>query len=205
MGGNDDRPIYQLDTVPPTNRLGVEAIDPSYFDTTSVSRCPAFELCRWSDAAFIRYDADVTRWQGRIARVPLGSIGLISHTEPSFRISAESTGPATGMRLNKIGQSTGHTQGNVEQTCIDIPYNSNVTLLCQASVRGTGLVAGIGDSGAPVFQITNIPEPGDVTLHGILWGQSSISLYFFSAIRPAGIQNVRDLGSLKTCGPAFPC
>lgn len=47
-GGGDGRPIYQLDT-PPENRLGIETIDPSYFDNLVVSRCPV--LCRWGDAA----------------------------------------------------------------------------------------------------------------------------------------------------------
>lgn len=205
-GGSDGRPIYQLDTVPPTNRLGVETVDPPYFDTTVVSRCPAFDLCRWSDAAFILYDEEITRSQGHIARVPLGSIGVISHAQQSFRISAESMGPMMGITLYKIGQSTGHTQGIVEQTCMDMPAAApGVTLLCQASVRGAGLVVALGDSGAPVFRNTNQPEAGDVTLHGILWGQSSTRNYFFSAIRGAGVQNIRDLGELKTCGLAFSC
>lgn len=91
-GEGDGRPIHQRDT-PPENRLGIETIDPSHFDKMDDPRCPASRLCRWSDAAFVRYDDDVQRAQGRIARVPLGSLGAISPTHPSFRISAESAAP----------------------------------------------------------------------------------------------------------------
>lgn len=91
---------------------------------------------------------------------------------------------------------------------MDVPYFvPNVTLLCQRVGEGMAGLAGNGNSGAPVFQITNNPEPADVTLHGILWGniRNTTNNYFFSVIRPMGIQNPRDLGQLKTCGAVFDC
>ena len=65
---------------------------------------------------------------------------------------------------------------------------SNLTELCQDFVSAT---VGSGDSGSPVFAITN----GDnVTLLGILWGGSGSSSFVFSPL-----SNVEgELGALTT-------
>lgn len=175
-GGSDGEPIYQPDDTPLSNRLGVETVDPPYFDTTTVSACPAFEFCGYSDAAFIRYDDGVMRSLGRIARVPLGSIGAISHTAPPFRITAMGLAPEVGTTVHKIGKSLGHSQGTLINNCMDVSTGSAM-LLCQAIARNDEF--GTGDSGAPVFQITNRPEAGDVTLQGILNGARSLTSYVF--------------------------
>lgn len=183
--------------------MGVETVDPPYFLAAQDSRCPPSRRCRYSDAAFVNYDFDVRNSRGRIARVPLGSTGAISPTAPPFRISAEGPPPMMGDRINKIGIVTGHTQGIVDQTCMRMRVaDTLVDLLCQYGVRESEVDE--GDSGAPAFQITNDPEPGDVALHGIVWGRFSPTYFAFSHMRAdMGIQ--KDLGRLSTCGAAFDC
>jgi len=45
-------------------------------------------------------------------------------------------------------------------------------LLCQAVV---GAFNDFGDSGSPVFKITNSPSMNDVMLYGIVWGGQVVS------------------------------
>jgi hypothetical protein len=61
-----------------------------------------------------------------------------------------------------------------------------------------------GDSGSPVFRITNSPAAGDVRLYGVLWGgNSSGTLFVFSGLGVAGVQRSTELGPLTTCAPGL--
>jgi hypothetical protein len=93
---------------------------------------------------------------------------------------------ATGTVLNKVGRTTGWSQGPVSQTCVNTNVQgSRIHQLCQTLV--TAAVAG-GDSGSPVFRITS----GDnVTLVGILWGGGS-GYYVMSPLK----QIVQELGAV---------
>ena len=76
-------------------------------------------------------------------------------------------------------------------------------MLCQ----GIASLAGgseLGDSGAPVFRITNSPLYGDVSLYGILWGGDSENdeIVYSTMSR---IQNSSELGSIKTCALEIGC
>jgi hypothetical protein len=176
------------------NRIGVEIVDPVYW---TGAPCPAGRKCRRSDAAFARRDAGVTASQGRIARTAANSIvwdGL-----STFRIVREAD-PLVGQLVRKVGRTTGHTAGFVQQTCANFNvFNSTITQLCQsrASYNSAG-----GDSGSPVFRIVNTPAANDVALSGIHWGSGGV----FSTIGniQRNIFHV-ELGPLTTCAPGFLC
>lgn len=208
QGEVDGVPFYQP-SVFSIIRIGVETVDPPFFNPIDgtvpvVGACPPVEKrCRYSDSAFVRYDVGVSFSQGLIARpTGLGSMA-IDHASPHFRIVAEQPFPSLGEVLNKVGRTTGWTQGTVTATCRDTDVDgTDIRYLCQDWVS-----AGVfgGDSGSPVFGISNSPSMGDVKLYGILWGQNDTSTQFvFSAI---GNWNVElDLGPLDTCAPGFsPC
>jgi hypothetical protein len=97
-----------------------------------------------------------------------------------------------------VGRTTGWTQGNVTQSCVNTSVSgSNVVQLCQTFVRDPNgaVVVGGGDSGSGVFRLTG----GDnVELVGILWGGSSDNkLFVFSPLE--GIQ--KELGQVTATAP----
>jgi hypothetical protein len=178
------------------DRIGVEIRDPVYF-TGGV--CPAGRRCRYSDTSFGRYDASVGSRQGGIARPNLGSVAWNGMS--GFRIVGETPVPIVGQLLTKVGRTTGRTQGRVTATCLNANVaGTNITQLCQdiASIPGSP-----GDSGSPVFRITNSPAANDVRLYGILWGGAGGSVVFFSGID--NIQRASEMGPLTTCAPGFAC
>jgi hypothetical protein len=105
----------------------------------------------------------------------------ISGTNPTFPITRQNnttTDFKSGTVLNKVGRTTGWTQGPVVGSCVHTNvFGSNFTLLCQTFVQAG---VGGGDSGSPVFEIRS---GGRVELVGILWGGSGSSLYVFSPLK----------------------
>ena len=94
-----------------------------------------------------------------------------------------------GQVVNKVGRTTGWSQGQVTATCTNTNVSgSNITELCQDFVSAS---VGSGDSGSPVFAISG----GDnVTLLGILWGGSGSSSFVFSPL-----SNIKgELGNITT-------
>ena len=83
-----------------------------------------------------------------------------------------------GATVNKIGRTTGWTQGQITQTNVTTSVSgSNITLFGQTFVSAG---VGAGDSGSPVFALG---QGSNVTLRGILWGGSSSGrLFVFSPI-----------------------
>lgn len=94
-----------------------------------------------------------------------------------------------GQTVNKIGRTTGWSQGPVTSVCVNTNVSgTTITQFCQTNVSAT---VGSGDSGSPVFAIGG----GDnVTLLGILWGGSGSSSFVFSPIN----QVEQELGALTT-------
>jgi hypothetical protein len=177
--------------------IGQETVDPQ----ATSSRCPTYltgKICRYSDSAFIRITG-VTPAQGVLGRTT-GS-GSITLATSKFRVVAESAA-LVGEVATKIGRTTGMSQGKVVYTCVDVGvYGTNLVDLCQDVVNAT---VGAGDSGSPVFRITNSPLSGDVKLYGILWGGNSAGTQLvYSPI--ANIQRSDELGTLKDCATAFSC
>jgi hypothetical protein len=186
-----------------TNRIGLETRDPAYF---TGGACPSGRRCRYSDSAFARVPHTsgpaVTATRGLIARpVALNSLTVGS---TNFRITSEATFPVLNETLNKVGRTTGWSQGRVVGTCLNTNVG-NVMLLCQDWVRAN--VNG-GDSGSPVFRITNSPATRDVRLYGVLWGSGSLSgsrAFIFSALGSFNVQRASEMGTLTTCAAGFSC
>lgn len=169
-------------------RIGYETHDPPLFDQSVDGRCtPNSVRCRYSDAAVVRYDAVSLSRYGYIAqtagsRRDSATIQL-NPTRPEFRIRNDLfRAPVHGETLNKIGQWTGWTVGEVTATCADLVTTANtrqgqpIVLLCQGSVNaGTDS----GDSGSPVFVRYSDTEVG---LIGLLWGGERGRQFHFSPI-----------------------
>ncbi|HEX2076695.1 MAG TPA: hypothetical protein VHG08_03270 [Longimicrobium sp.] len=158
--------------------IGTEVKDPPFFNSISNSACPSGRLCRYSDAAYVAYDAAAPWEFGSIARTTgrgqyTGSL-TIDAANPRFAITAKRwTNPILNQTVDKIGLRTGWTTGRITRTC----YNANVqntsyTMLCQYVVNAG---ADGGDSGSPVFYWW---DPVQVTLFGIQWGANTARTEF---------------------------
>ena len=173
----------------PDEFIGTEVADPAFF--RSVDGCPRGRRCRYSDSNFSVGNSAVVFTLGAIARTTGPNNGSLE-IAGEFSISGE--GPATvGQTANKVGRTTGWTQGRVTRTCVNTGVSgSNFVLLCQDFVENDRQIVAGGDSGSPVFRINNGSR---VTLLGNLWGgNSSGTLFVYSPI--ANIE--RELGPLTT-------
>ena len=191
-GEVDGTQYYQ--SLPPDGTIGTEIADPEFFTDPP---CPEGRKCRFSDAAFARYDNPHFGVLGQIARPSsngseFGSLTL-KPAGARFIIAGKAGSPLTGDFVHKVGRTTGWTYGTVVATCGDFNVGgTDVTELCQSAVRGGG---GPGDSGSPVFY--RIGSSTKVKLAGILWGGGSSpdlgTVYVFSPL--ANIE--QELGPLK--------
>ena len=183
---------YQPWLSPSSQLIGNEIADPPAFKN---GECVKGKKCRYSDAAFDQLAGSVSATLCSIARPDdfnNGSLTLDT-VDSSFNIVGELEGNAAmGTTLNKVGRTTGWTQGAVTMSCVDtgVQGGGNILLLCQDFV---GAEVDGGDSGSPVFEI--VPGTNDVTLNGILWGGASDGSYFVYS----PISNIEtDLGHLTT-------
>lgn len=180
QGGVENTVYYHPSGSGSTNRIGIETVDPPYSPGTG-GVCPSGRRCRYSDTAFVKIPhpsgPSVKANVGFIARTTgLGKVDIDSNN-PQYRIVREVAFPLVGEVLNKVGRTTGWTQGVVSATCYNIPVldpNSaptDITLICQDSVNAGQ--AG-GDSGSPVFKFTNSSVVNVSATTG--WQQTSLSL-----------------------------
>lgn len=124
--------------------------------------------CRNADAALI--EALVPIELGRIARTT-SSAGCedclqpltIDHTNPFIQIRSKGDDTYENETLQKIGQTSGWTYGNVEDTCADNLVNGMV-FECTDRVDFS---MHDGDSGSPVFYLRG---DGAAELRGIAYG-----------------------------------
>jgi len=107
----------------------------------------------------------------------------------SFNITSEANA-IVGDVANKVGRTTGWTQGMVTNTCVNTGVSgTRIVQLCQTFVSAG---VGAGDSGSDVFGQTG---GSSVRLLGILWGGNSQGTQFVYS--PIG--NVeQELGPLTT-------
>ncbi|MBM3642572.1 MAG: hypothetical protein FJX15_14980, partial [Alphaproteobacteria bacterium] len=128
---NDDDFHQPNDPLLSGNKIGDEDADPPYF-TGGV--CPSGRKCRFSDSAYADYRIDRGRFE--IARTTNNVGSLTINGFPSvFRIMSETPDSVVGMRLNKVGRTTGWAFGDVRSTCIDVNVaGTDVRLLCQSRV-----------------------------------------------------------------------
>jgi len=187
----------------PNNFIAREADDPIY---TASADCPLGRECRYSDASRARYGSGQVFSIGRVARTEFINEAKISDdtatltidaANPTWRLTAEQATPVMGQTLNKVGRTTGWTQGQVVATCENVSVtDSRITQLCQSQVAAH--VAG-GDSGSPVF---GTHDDGTAFLAGILWGSSTDLVtgevqFIFSPLEAVE----RELGELTTTDP----
>jgi hypothetical protein len=168
--------------------IGTEVLDPPFFQRTN--GCPRGKLCRWSDSAYVSRASGVLATRGALAKTT-GANNSSLEIAGSFTIGSELTGNSTvGTTLNKVGRTTGWTQGNVTNSCVNTGVSgTRIVVLCQDFVSAG---VGGGDSGSPVFRIVS----GDtVQLSGTLWGGNSAGTSFVYS----PMTNIeRDLGALAT-------
>jgi hypothetical protein len=185
------------------NRIGVETADPPLFTSLSpFSPCPLGRQCRYSDSAFIKRDSGPDQATplseaefSHIAATDYNSLAIVH----KFRITSEALFPIEGQSLSKVGRTTGLTEGEVSDTCVDVNSYANgqdtgITFLCQDQVEAKSKP---GDSGSPVFSWSSASLPPGAfpraKLYGILRGGDG-SVFTFSNI--TYIQ--AELGQLKT-------
>jgi hypothetical protein len=191
QGSADGTKYYQPLNQVAGEFIGTEIADPAFFKNGNL--CPRGRRCRYSDANFSDGDDNVSFTSGVIAKTTGANNGSLVIAGEFFTITGE--GPATvGQTANKVGRTTGWTQGTVTQTCANTGVSgTNIVLFCQDFVekKTVTIVAG-GDSGSPVFRIE---ADSSVTLLGNLWGgNSSGTLFVYSPIK-----NIEDeLGELST-------
>ncbi len=196
---NDDDFHQPNDPLFSGNKIGDEDADPAYF---TGGQCPSGRRCRFSDSAYADYRIDRGRFE--IARTTNNTGSLTINGSPStFLIVSETPDSMVGMRLNKVGRTTGWAFGDVRATCIDVNVaDTDVRLLCQSRVdrvSGTNKLSDNGDSGSPVFSIP--PTGSQASLHGILWGgPDDGSSFVFSPLS----QIEQELGPLTTFTPPRP-
>lgn len=187
----------QIPTRPPSDgdQVGTERVDPSFF---TGGTCPSGRRCRFSDANFVSAATTIAR--GTIARVPVGTTDW--NRVDLYRVTA--TGLTfRGLVVTKIGRTSGISSGAVSSYCVNGNIDqSDITILCTHLVDGAE--ADPGDSGSPVFRVTNSPNRYDVSLIGILWGESADPAQTIMAF--SGYGNIeREIGDLSVCAGGFSC
>lgn len=169
--------------------VGDELHDPAF---SFLPNCPSGYDCRFSDAALVRIDANVSSGLGKIKKTAVVGSDLIVG---DFTITSEGGAPTVGQNLAKMGQVTGWTEGEVTATCFEFDLGElpedpmpNHALVCQYAGDWNSLD---GDSGSPVFELTGSDE---VKLHGIHWGATETGHRLFSPL--TGIKSDFGLSGL---------
>ena len=187
QGGTEGTKYYQPTSFVDPTVIATEAADRQYFQGGA---CPQGRKCRYSDAARAAYSSTVSSTRGAIAKTT-GANNKSLTVGGTFTVTAQdntTTRFSIGTTVNKVGRTTGWSQGKVTNTCVNTNVSgTNITQLCQTFVSAG---VGAGDSGSPVFRVTS----GDnVTLVGILWGGSSDGkLFVFSPLK----QIQQELGAV---------
>jgi hypothetical protein len=178
------QPLNQVDD----ELIGAEIADPAY---QRGAGCPPGRVCRYSDSNFSSGTSGVNFELGSIAKTT-GPNNNSLDIAGNFSITQEGTA-VTGETAEKVGRTTGWTQGTVSNTCVNTGVSgTNIILLCQNFVQAQVPIVAGGDSGSPVFKI--LPG-GTVALLGDLWGGSSSgTMFVYSPIAYIEL----ELGALVT-------
>jgi hypothetical protein len=186
QGGVQSTLYYQPLSTTSNSFIGTEVSDPAYL--SGIAGCPAGRRCRFSDAARAKYASGVSFTLGRLEKTTGANNGSVT-IGGSFAIGSEGGG-SVGNTANKVGRTTGWSQGKITNTCVTVNVSgTSITQLCQNLVSAR---VGAGDSGSPVFLGAN---NATVKLAGILWGSNpSGTSFVYSPM--SGIE--KDLGSLTT-------
>ena len=195
-----DSTIFYQPSKSNNNRIGKETVDGSLFDCSSP--WVGYE-CRLADVAFIKFDSGITEDMGHIARTTGNGSITINTSNPRWRIVSESSSGEVGQIIVFVGRTTGTYTPIIKELCFDAMVEEegeDIVMECQ-DIGGASWIPA-GDSGAPVFKITNSPENGDVSLYGILWGSNRSEIIYSPMDQ---IQDTKELGSIRTCALEIGC
>ena len=176
-------------SLPSGGSVATEIADPPLF------ACDVGRRCRFSDAAFVKFDKKSFGSLAHIARPDgndpeLGSLVMTPGTA-RFVVGGAGPSPLTGDVVHKIGRTTGWTYGEVVATCVQVNVgDTDLTYGCQTAVAAG---AAGGDSGSPVFTWNG---GNTALLQGILWGGGVLgaqNVFVFSSLG----QIQQELGTLK--------
>lgn len=186
QGGVEGTQYYQPSSSVDGTVIATEVDDPIY------SSCSQGKICRYSDASRARYSSGTSSTQGEIAKT-IGVNGQSLTQDGVFTVTAQDNATknfTSGTSINKVGRTTGWTQGAVTNSCVNVNVSgSRIQQLCQTLVTNTSAtIVGSGDSGSAAFTLSG----GNATLVGILWGGSGANTFVFSPLK-----NIQDeLGGL---------
>src|SRR3989442_2475198 len=119
QGGVEGTLYYQSLSSQPNSFIGTEVADPVYFRG---GVCPKHRVCRYSDSARAAYAAGVSFTLGGIAQTSGPNNGSLTITG-NFAVTSEGTA-VVGDVVNKVGRTTGWTQGTVTNTCVNTGVSS---------------------------------------------------------------------------------
>jgi hypothetical protein len=158
------------------NRIGYEILDPSLYTGnpygSDALSCPSGFQCRLSDAAFGAFDGDYTGTPtGWIARPATTGTTNWNGTD-KYRITA--TGTPTGA-IRGVGRTSGMSTGTVTSSCVRISNIQDMPNIAQNCQYIGTYSSQAGDSGGPVFRLTNSPLANDVTFVGLNWGAGTVN------------------------------
>ncbi len=194
-----DSTLFYQPTENSSNRIGEETVNGDIHDCTTWPWA-GYE-CRRADVAFVDFDSGVSGNRGLIARTTGNNSITIDNEYPRWRVvSEESDGGEVGEIIVMVGRTTGTYTPVISRRCVYVPNELDIVMECQNQAAAPRIPD--GDSGAPIFKITNTPQYGDVRLYGIFWG-SNVDEIIYS---PMGqIQAGSELGSIGSCASGFGC
>lgn len=162
------QPLNQIEN----EYIGEEIFDPPYL--RDANGCPKGRRCRYSDANLSAASPSAGNGLGRIARTTGPNNGDLTIVG-GFSINGGGTAGVHDT-ANKVGRTTGWTQGEVTRTCVNTGVSgSNLVLFCQTFVENEAQIVAGGDSGSPVFKIKG---RNGASLLGTLWGGNSAGTLF---------------------------
>jgi hypothetical protein len=170
--------------------------------------CPSLQLCTFADVEQVTVSA--TNYSNMLYPWKLvmttdstqyysgGAAGTTVDTTKNRLLYAETTYGSfhVGDRVDKMGQSSGHTYGPVTQTCVNIipPFDSGRVMVCQMFAN---LYAVEGDSGGTVFDTSS---GGITVLDGMVVGVTADINGNLNGIYFSSIDGVHwDVGPLAAC------
>ncbi len=198
-----------LNTSPDTTRIGTETVNPPLANALECGRgdkevkCSGGRGCRCSDSLFAEVNNNgLADALGYIARPDLNKTTWAGgdNPPPTFKITAKSATFVVGQSITKVGATGGRTGGKITDACTDDKLTQRgvkYELLC---VNEADYTSAGGDSGSPVFVITN-QDKNEVTLTGIHAGGVPIDGKKFAVYSTIDqIENgTTELGPLIVC------
>jgi hypothetical protein len=163
------------------NCIGYEEFDAPGF---TGAPCPAGRVCRWSDAAGVRYLPGVENAFARIYRTTgVGSL-TIDQANPFYNIVAEApTNVAVGDSVFKVGRTTGFTRGVTTNSCVNFNIGATHHYLCHDWVRGPVGSVGGGDSGSSTWSRAPAGQTQNVRINGLLCCGSGSEIFIHSPMQ----------------------